>query len=102
MQVLKGTLKFVWHVVYAARGRILLALAAIALALVAELLGWPRTVYWALIGFSLGVSVGGVFGFGDGVTARTRILEEVYGEDWQEELSYGHYVHKKSKEARLN
>lgn len=71
--------------------RLSISVAAIVLAWVFLLAFDWLVVYWALIGLSLGVSIGGILGFNHGFDVRVEILEEIYGEDWEWDLSRGYW-----------
>lgn len=84
------------------RLRVAVALGAIGAALGVSFVFDQPAIFWTLIAFSVGLSVGGMLGFDHGLDAKEEILEEIYGEDWRQELSYGHYVHTKHEEALRN
>lgn len=78
-----------------------LGLAAVTLVGVL-ILGWSGWVMVATGWAGAGWSFGALLGWRDGWKERQESLEQNWGEDWLEELAYGHYVHMKYEEAEKN
>lgn len=82
---------------------LLQVIPAIALSLVAAVglffLNFSQPVYWALIGGSLGCSLGAIIGFNTGMTAREEIIKELHGDDWHRDLIRGKVLRVRMEEA---